>query len=132
MLLRQPRPDERDLTYREWLDRRITRTSSPELYAFFERLCHFSVSIDLDDITYGEVVETMKNMFRYGPPGIVDGGCAALTGELERRVLAAGGAIWLEQDALEVLERWRDSDRRARARPEERRRAGTLRAAGHQ
>jgi phytoene dehydrogenase-like protein len=103
MLLRQPRPDERDLTYREWLDRRITRKSSPELYAFFERICHFSVSIDLDDITYGEVVETMKNMFRYGPPGIVDGGCAALTGELERRVLAAGGDIWLEQDALEVL-----------------------------
>jgi phytoene dehydrogenase-like protein len=103
MLLRQPRPDERDLTYREWLDRRITSKSSPELYAFFERICHFSVSIDLDDITYGEVVETMKNMFRYGPPGIVDGGCAALTGELEQRVLAAGGAIWLEQDALEVL-----------------------------
>jgi phytoene dehydrogenase-like protein len=103
MLLRQPRPDERDLTYREWLDSRITRKSSPELYAFFERICHFSVSIDLDDITYGEVIETMKNMFRYGPPGIVDGGCAALTGELERRVLAAGGEIWLEQDALEVL-----------------------------
>jgi phytoene dehydrogenase-like protein len=103
MLLRQPRPDERDLTYREWLDRRISRKSSPALYAFFERICHFSVSIDLDDITYAEVIETMKNMFRYGPPGIVDGGCAALTGELERRVLAAGGAIWLEQDALEVL-----------------------------
>jgi phytoene dehydrogenase-like protein len=103
MLLRQPRQDERDLTYREWLDRRITRKSSPELYAFFERICHFSVSIDLDDITYGEVIETMKNMFRYGPPGIVDGGCAALTGELERRVLAAGGEIWLEQDALNVL-----------------------------
>jgi phytoene dehydrogenase-like protein len=103
MLLRQPRPDERDLTYREWLERRITRRSSPELYAFFERICHFSVSIDLDDITYGEVIETMKNMFRYGPPGIVDGGCAALTGELERRVLAAGGAIRLQQDALDVL-----------------------------
>jgi phytoene dehydrogenase-like protein len=103
MLLRQPRLDERNLTYREWLERRITRKSSPELYAFFERICHFSVSIDLDDITYLEVIETMKNMFRYGPPGIVDGGCAALTGELERRVLAAGGEIWLEQDALEVL-----------------------------
>ncbi len=103
MLLRQPRPGERNLTYRQWLDRRITRKSSPELYAFFERICHFSVSIDLDDITYSEVVETMKNMFRYGPPGIVDGGCAARTGELEQRVLAAGGAIWLEQDALAVL-----------------------------
>jgi phytoene dehydrogenase-like protein len=103
MLLRRPRLDERDLTYREWLDRRITRKSSPELYAFFERICHFSVSVDLNDITYGEVIETTKNMFRYGPPGIVDGGCAALTGELERRVLAAGGSIWLEKDALELL-----------------------------
>jgi phytoene dehydrogenase-like protein len=103
MLLRQPRPDECDLSYREWLDRRISRQSSPELYAFFERICHFSFSIGLDDITYGEVIETMKNMFRYGPPGIVDGGCAALTGALERRVLAAGGEIWLEQDAQEIL-----------------------------
>src|SRR5215831_1798215 len=103
MLVRQPRPEDLTLTYREWLERRITRTSSPELYAFFERICHFSVSVDLDDITYAEVIETMKNMFRYGPPGIVDGGCAALTGELERRVLAAGGEIWLERDALEIL-----------------------------
>jgi phytoene dehydrogenase-like protein len=103
MLLRQPHPDERGLTYRQWLERRISRASSPELYAFFERICHFSVSIDLDDISYGEVIETMKNMFRYGPPGVVDGGCAALTGELERRVLAAGGEIRLQQDALGLL-----------------------------
>ena len=48
----QPRPDERDQTYREWLDRRISRAASPELYAYFERVCHFALSVDLDDVLY--------------------------------------------------------------------------------
>jgi phytoene dehydrogenase-like protein len=102
MLLRAPRLEERTLTYRAWLERRISRARSPELYAYFERVCHFALSVDLDDMSYPEIVETTKNMFRYGPPGIVDGGCAALTGELERRVLAGGGALRLQQDVLAI------------------------------
>ena len=103
MLLRQPRPDERALTYRDWLDQRISRQTSPELYACFERVCHFALSVDLDDVRYPEIVESTKNMFRYGAPGIVEGGCAALTGELERRVLEAGGALALETETLAIL-----------------------------
>ena len=103
MLLRQPRPEECTQTYREWLDRRITRAASPELYAYFERVCHFALSVDLDDVLYPEIVETTKNMFRYGAPGIVDGGCAALTGELERRVRESGGELRLQQDVLAIL-----------------------------
>src|SRR5690348_14604480 len=102
MLLRQPLPEERTQTYREWLDRRISRVRSPELYAYFERVCHFALSVDLDDVLYPEIVETTKNMFRYGPPGIVDGGCAALTGELERRVRAGGGELRLQHDVLAI------------------------------
>jgi phytoene dehydrogenase-like protein len=102
MLLRPPRPEERTLTYREWLDQRISRARSPELYAYFERICHFALSVDLDDVLYPEIVETTKNMFRYGAPGIVDGGCAALTGELEQRVRAHGGTLLLEHDVLAI------------------------------
>ncbi|MGH2516313.1 MAG: phytoene desaturase family protein [Ktedonobacterales bacterium] len=102
MLLREPRPEDRTLTYREWLDRRISRARSPELYAYFERVCHFALSVDLDDVAYPEIVETTKNMFRYGAPGIVDGGCAALTGELERRVVSAGGTLLLQHDVLAI------------------------------
>jgi len=102
MLLRQPAPAERSQTYREWLDRRISRESSPELYAYFERVCHFALSADLDDVLYPEIVETTKNMFRYGAPGIVDGGCAALTGELEQRIRADGGAILLQHEVLAI------------------------------
>ncbi len=103
MLLREPRPEEREQTYREWLDQRISRERSPELYAYFERVCHFALSVDLDDVYYPEIVEGTKNMFRYGAPGIVEGGCAALTGELERRVTAAGGALALETETARIL-----------------------------
>ncbi len=102
MLLRQPRPEERAQTYRDWLDRRINRATSPELYAYFERVCHFALSVDLDDVLYPEIVETTKNMFRYGAPGIVDGGCAALTGELERRVVAGGADLRLQHDVIAI------------------------------
>jgi phytoene dehydrogenase-like protein len=103
MLLRDPRPEERGQTYREWLDQRISRERSPELYAYFERVCHFALSVDLDDVFYPEIVESTKNMFRYGAPGIVEGGCAALTGELERRVTAGGGALSLETETVGIL-----------------------------
>jgi phytoene dehydrogenase-like protein len=104
MLLRPPLPDERTQTYRQWLDQRISRATSPELYAYFERVCHFALSVDLDDVLYPEIVETTKNMFRYGAPGIVEGGCAALTGELERRVTGAGGAVLLEHETLGIVQ----------------------------
>ena len=103
MLLRPPRPEEREQTYRQWLDQRISRAASPELYAYFERVCHFALSVDLDDVLYPEIVETTKNMFRYGAPGIVEGGCAALTGELERRVTSVGGDVLLEHETLSIL-----------------------------
>ncbi|HUY75263.1 MAG TPA: FAD-dependent oxidoreductase [Ktedonobacterales bacterium] len=104
MLLRQPTPAEQTQTYREWLDSRISRAASPELYAYFERVCHFALSVDLDDVLYPEIVETTKNMFRYGAPGIVEGGCAALTGELERRVVAHdNGELLLQHDTLAIL-----------------------------
>lgn len=102
MLLRAPRPSERRMTYADWLDLRISRAASPELYAYFERICHFALSVDLGDVAYPEIVETTKNMLRYGAPGIVDGGCAAITGELERRVRERGGAVRLQHDVVAI------------------------------
>jgi phytoene dehydrogenase-like protein len=105
MLLRSPTPEEYTETYRQWLDQRISRSRSPELYAYFERVCHFALSVDLEDVLFPEIVETTKNMFRYGAPGIIDGGCAALTGELERRVKERGGQLRLQQDVLAITSR---------------------------
>jgi phytoene dehydrogenase-like protein len=104
MLLRAPRPEETRLTFAEWLsNRRITRATHRELVLFFARICHFALSVDLDQISYPEVCETLKNMLRYGPPGIVEGGCAAVASALERRVCEAGGTVLLNQDARQIV-----------------------------
>ena len=104
-LMARPLPaDERDLPFTDWLAKHhVTPTSAPELYAFFERISHFALSVPLEQVSAAEVAETTKNMFRYGPPGIVEGGCAAVTGELERRVREQGGEILLRRDVLRLL-----------------------------
>jgi phytoene dehydrogenase-like protein len=97
-------PGERDLPFTEWLKKyHVTPTTHPELYAFFERISHFALSVPLDQISALEVAETTKNMFRYGPPGIVEGGCAAVTGELERRVREQGADLRLRHDVVRLL-----------------------------
>ncbi len=104
MFLRAPHADERALSFRAWLARQgVTSAGYPDLVAFFERMSHFALSIDLDQVTYPEVCATMKNMFRYGPPGIVEGGCAAVAGALEARILAAGATLLLNHDVPQIL-----------------------------
>jgi phytoene dehydrogenase-like protein len=97
-------PEERTLPFPAWLERQqVTPTHSPELYRFFERISHFALSLPLEQIGAAEVAETTKNMFRYGPPGIVEGGCAAVTGELERRVREQGVDVRLRHEVMQIV-----------------------------
>ncbi len=104
LMARKLPPDERDLPFTEWLKKHhVSQATHPELYAFFERIAHFALSIPLEQISAYEVAETTKNMFRYGPPGIVEGGCAAVTGELERRVRERGAELHLRHDVVRIV-----------------------------
>ena len=103
MLLRGPLPAERDQTFAQWLVLQgVTRATYPDIIAFFERISHFTLSVDLDQVGYVEVCETLKNMLRYGPPGIVDGGCAAVSRALEARLRADGVALFLNHDVQNI------------------------------
>jgi phytoene dehydrogenase-like protein len=102
MLLRAPRSSERTQTFAQWLSLRSMRARSPDLYAYFERICHFALSVDQADVSYSEICEITRNMLRYGAPGVAEGGCAAVTGELERRVLEQGGELRLLHDVLGI------------------------------
>jgi phytoene dehydrogenase-like protein len=42
-------------------------------------------------------------MFRHGAPGIVEGGCAALAGALERRIIDQGAELRVRCDVLQIL-----------------------------
>ena len=103
MFLRRLPPDERGLPFDIWLSRHIDIKKNRELTAFFERISRFALSLELSQVTTAEVVKTTRNMFRYGAPGIVQGGCAALTSELERRLLERGAEIRLRSDVMQIL-----------------------------
>ncbi len=103
MFLRPLSANERDLPFDQWLERHIDVRRNRELTAFFERISRFALSLELHQVSAGEVIKTTKNMLRYGAPGIVEGGCGALTGELERRVLNQGADLRLRYDVLQIL-----------------------------
>jgi phytoene dehydrogenase-like protein len=103
MFLRPLPSHERGLPFDAWLRRHIDVKRNRELTAFFERISRFALSLELSQITTAEVVGITKNMFRYGAPGIVEGGCAALTNELERRLREQGAEIHLRSDVMQIL-----------------------------
>ncbi len=103
MFFRHLPSQERNLPFDLWLERHIDTSRNPELTAFFERISRFALSLELHQVSTAEVISTTKNMFRYGAPGIVEGGCGALTGALEGHILAQGAEVRLRHDVLQIV-----------------------------
>src|SRR5579859_5857988 len=103
MFFRRLPDDELDLPFDRWLERHIDVKRNRELTAFFECISRFALSLELHQVRTEEVIKTTKNMFRFGAPGIVEGGCGALTAQLERRVLENGADLGLRHDVLQIL-----------------------------
>jgi len=104
MFLRPLRASERDLPFDQWLARHIDVKRNRELTAFFERISRFALSLELHQVSTAEVIKTTKNMLRFGAPGIVEGGCGALTAALEGWVLDRGADVYLRHDVLQILQ----------------------------
>ncbi len=94
---------ERSLPFDVWLGRHINLARNPQLVAFFRSISRFALSLELNQVSTDEVIKTTKNMLRYGAPGIVKGGCGALTAALERRLLEQGVEIRLRHDVMQVF-----------------------------
>ncbi len=94
---------ERAMPFDQWLARQINVKRNPELRAFFERISRFALSLDLHQVSTDEVIRITKNMFRFGAPGIVQGGCGALTAELQRSLTEQGAELRLLCDAQQIL-----------------------------
>ncbi len=103
MFFRPLPAEEGALPFSAWLARHIDVRHNRELVAFFERIARFALSLELDQVSTAEVIATTKNMFRYGAPGIVEGGCGALVTELERRLRERGATLLLSHEALQIL-----------------------------
>lgn len=103
MFLRRLPAHECAMPFSAWLERHINVQCNPKLRAFFERISRFALSLELDQVSTAEVIETTKNMFSFGAPGIVEGGCAALSGAIERHILGLGADLRLRCDVLQIL-----------------------------
>jgi phytoene dehydrogenase-like protein len=95
MFLRPLPAGEGYLSFDRWLERHIKVERNPQLVAFFKSVSRFALSLELSQVSAAEVTRITKNMLLFGPPGIVLGGCAELTRQLERHVLEQGGQIRL-------------------------------------
>ncbi len=104
MFFRSLPENERDLPFDQWLAHHINVKRNRQLTAFFERVSRFALSLELSQVSTAEVVNTTKNMFRYGAPGIVAGGCGALTSELQRRTIEQGAQLRLQCEVLQILQ----------------------------
>lgn len=104
MFLRPLPAAERQLPFATWLDRYIDMQRNPELVAFFTSISRFALSLELHQVTTEEVIRTTKHMLRFGAPGILRGGCGALTSELEHRLREQGAELRLRTDVLHILQ----------------------------
>jgi phytoene dehydrogenase-like protein len=103
MFLRRLPQHERSLPFDLWLKSHANLARIPQLIAFFQSMARFTLSLELSQVTVAEVIRIAKNMLRYGPPAIVQGGCGGLTKQLEETITSLGGKIWLTHEVLEIL-----------------------------
>ncbi len=104
MFLRRLPDNQRDLPFDQWLEHHVDINKNRELTAFFKCISRFALSLELSQVSTQEVIKTTKNMLRFGAPAIVEGGCGALSGELERYVLKRGADLRLRHDVLQILQ----------------------------
>jgi phytoene dehydrogenase-like protein len=95
---------ERALPFDLWLERHIPLGRNPQLVAFFAAISRFALSLELSQVSTAEVIRIAKNMFRYGAPAIVQGGCGELSRQLEQHILTHGGEIKLSYDVAQLLQ----------------------------
>jgi phytoene dehydrogenase-like protein len=97
--------DERRLPFDRWLERHIDVGHNPQLVAFFASISRFALSLELNQVSAEEVVRTTKNMFRFGAPAIVQGGCGEITRQLEQMVQLYDGDLRLSCEVLQILQK---------------------------
>jgi len=95
---------ERQLPFASWLARHINVRRNPQLVAFFERISRFALSLELHQVSTAEVIEITKNMFSYGAPAIVEGGCGHLAQQLEQYIRDRSAELRLSCDVVQILQ----------------------------
>ncbi|WP_297459118.1 NAD(P)-binding protein [Thermococcus sp.] len=93
-----PEGEEAEMSGREWLKEKIGDNEFVDL--FIKSFLGWADSVL--DVPAGELAREIKAALKWGGPGLVKGGCSAITGELARIVERSGGKILTRKKAVEI------------------------------
>ncbi|NJE05421.1 NAD(P)/FAD-dependent oxidoreductase [Thermococcus sp. M36] len=95
---RLPTEEEAEMSGREWIRERIGDNEFVDL--FIKSFLGWADSVL--DVPAGELAREIKAALKWGGPGLVKGGCRAITGELARITEANGGKILTKKRVVEI------------------------------
>ncbi|WP_297549477.1 NAD(P)/FAD-dependent oxidoreductase [Thermococcus sp.] len=93
-----PKGEEAEMSGREWIREKIGDNEFVDL--FIKSFLGWADSVL--DVPAGELAREIKAALKWGGPGLVKGGCSAITDELARIVERSGGKILTRKKAVEI------------------------------
>ncbi|AEH24697.1 protoporphyrinogen/coproporphyrinogen oxidase [Pyrococcus yayanosii] len=97
---RMPKGEEAVMPADEWITERIG--DNEFVMAFLESFAGWADSVSLSQLPALELAKEIRAALLWGGPGLIRGGCKAVTEELARIVREAGGRILLGKKAVEI------------------------------
>ncbi len=93
-----PSGEEAEMSGREWIRERIGDNEFVDL--FIKSFLGWADSVL--DVPAGELAREIKAALKWGGPGLVKGGCKAITGELARITEESGGKVLTRRRVVEI------------------------------
>lgn len=93
-----PAEEEAEMSGREWIRERIGDNEFVDL--FIKSFLGWADSVL--DVPAGELAREIKAALKWGGPGLVKGGCKAITGELTRITEEGGGKVLTREKVVEI------------------------------
>jgi phytoene dehydrogenase-like protein len=95
-----PTGEEASMNAWEWLEEKIG--DNEFVYLFIKSFLGWAVSLAPEEVPAIELAKEIKATLKWGGPGLIKGGCKAVTEELARIVRANGGKILTRKRVVEV------------------------------
>ncbi|MCA6213697.1 MAG: hypothetical protein PWP49_623 [Thermococcaceae archaeon] len=95
-----PTGEEASMNAWEWLEEKIG--DNEFVYLFIKSFLGWAVSLAPEEVPAIELAKEIKATLKWGGPGLIKGGCKAVTEELARIVRANGGEILTRKRVVEV------------------------------
>jgi len=99
---RLPSGEDANMSSWEWLQEKIG--DNEFVYLFIKSFLGWAVSLGPEEVPAIELAREIKATLKWGGPGLIKGGCKAVTEELARIVRENGGNIITRKKAVEIDE----------------------------